>query len=260
MAAAVADTGRYLYAVTGSLDPGRVRDAAGLRDQPLELVTLRDLVAVVSDVPLAEFDEQALKRNLENMEWLEEVARRHDEVVRDVARHGPTAPLRLATICRDDEGVRRLLEEWYADIEQVLARIEGRGEWSVKVIVPPEDEPAAGGTPAAGQTGGGAAYLRAKKAQGEARRERQERVARLGDDVHARLVEATVASRLLRPQDPGLSGHVGAMVLNGAYLVEQREAEAFATLVGQVADAHPGVTVECGGPWPPYSFAVLERA
>lgn len=256
----MAESGRYLYAVGRRLDPEALSGVRGLRDRPLEQVPLGDLTAVVSTVPLAEFGEEPLKRNLESLPWLEEVARAHDRVVQEVARHGPTAPLRLATICVDDASVRARLAEWLPELERVLSRVEGRAEWSVKVIVPPEGEPvAAAGAGSDGADAGGAAYLRRKKAQSEARRERQERNTVIGDRVHDELAAAAVASRLLRPQDPQLTGHVGSMVLNGAYLVDEDANDAFTERVADIARAHPDLTVECGGPWPPYSFAVLEQ-
>ena len=91
---------------------------------------------MVSDVPLAEFGEEALKRNLESLPWLEKVARGHDEVVRAVAACGPAAPLRLATIFHDDDAVRRRLDEWHDALVEVLDRVDGRAEWSVKVLAP----------------------------------------------------------------------------------------------------------------------------
>ena len=49
------------------------------------------------------------------------------------------------------------------------------------------------------------------------------------------------------------------MVANDAYLVEVGDAEAFARAVASMADAHPELSVELTGPWPPYSFAVIEE-
>ena len=46
---------------------------------------------------------------------------------------GP-APLRLATICLDDAGVRARLDEWHHALVQALDRVEGRFEWSVKAF------------------------------------------------------------------------------------------------------------------------------
>jgi len=48
------------------------------------------------------------------------------------------------------------------------------------------------------------------------------------------------------------------MVLNGAYLVPIDETEGFAALIDRVRDSTPGALIEAEGPWPPYSFAVLE--
>ena len=104
----MAEHGRYLFAVARGLDPaalaGRARAADGA---PLDLVEHRGLQAVVCDVDLADFGEEALTRNLEDLAWLEEVARGHDDVVRAVAGTAPIAPMRLVTICADDESVRR---------------------------------------------------------------------------------------------------------------------------------------------------------
>jgi hypothetical protein len=252
----VADSARYLYAICRRPDPAALDGVTGLRGAPLELVDHRGLTAVVSDVPLAEFDEQALKQNLERLDWLEGVARAHDTVVQAATLAGPTAPMRLAVICHDDTGVRERLEEWQDGLVEVLDRIEGRAEWSVKVIVDPPDEQSTPEPPAAG---GGADYLRRKKAESDVRRRQRDLASGLADEVHARLSGHVVASRLLQPQDPQLTGHRGDMVLNAAYLVDQEEGERFQALVADVARSHQAVRVELAGPWPPYSFATLDQ-
>lgn len=252
----VAESGRYLYAISRGLEPGALEGVTGLRGAPLELVAHRELAAVVSDVPLAEFDEDALKRNLERLDWLEQVARDHDAVVQAATLAGPTAPLRLAVIFDDDDGVRQRVDELHDELVAVLDRVEGRAEWSVKVLVPPPPEaPGRSGE----AEGGGAAYLRRKKAEGDARRQHQEATGRIGDEVHRELAADVVASRLLQPQDPQLTGHQGSMVLNGAYLVDVDEGDRFAERVRDLAARHPEVRLEAAGPWPPYSFAVLEQ-
>ena len=107
-------TGRYLYAITRGVTNDDVAAAAvGLGGSDVDVVDHRGLQAVVSTVRLEEFGEEGLRRNLEDLAWLETVARGHDAVVQAVAAHGPTAPLRLATICLDDDGVRARLDEWH---------------------------------------------------------------------------------------------------------------------------------------------------
>jgi hypothetical protein len=251
----VTATARYVYAVTRGLPGPSVDGLTGLRGSPVELVPHGDLQAVVTDVPLPEFSEQGLLENLEQLPWLEEVARTHDDVVRAVTAHAPTAPLRLATIFHDDDAVRSRLDEWREALVEVLDRIDGRAEWSVKVLAPPVP----GRTAAADDApASGAEFLRRKKAQAGDAAARQEASSRVAQSVHHELAAIADASRLLPAQDPQLTGHVGQMVLNGAYLVADSVQDTFAERVDALRMEHDEVTLEAGGPWPPYSFAVLE--
>jgi hypothetical protein len=250
-------TGRYLYAVCRGLDPAALESVRGIDGASVELVEHRDLVALVSTVPLTSFGEEALRRNLEDLSWLETVVRSHDAVIHAAAPLAPTAPLRLATVCFDDDAVRARLREWYVALTHVLDRVEGCSEWSVKVLVAPEEpEPAPTGTSAPAS---GAEYLRRKKADAARRTDTTEAAAATARHVHDRLAAQARASRQLPPQDPRLSGYQGTMVLNAAYLVRDTESDRFAELVTALGTEHPEVVVDGRGPWPPYSFAMLEQ-
>ena len=74
------------------------------------------------------------------------------------------------------------------------------------------------------------------------------------------IVSQCVASRQLTPQDPRLTGHEGTMLLNAAYLVETEGEADFVRQLDELVAAHPDLHIECRGPWPPYSFAVLEQS
>jgi hypothetical protein len=215
----------------------------------------------VSTVSLAEFGEEPLRQNLEELVWLERTARQHDEVVRVAADHGATAPLRMLTICHDDAGVRERLDEMHDDLTAALARVEGRHEWSVKVVLPPSEaaRTETSGSVAAPSPPGGAAYLRAKKAAAQSRREGEDTAARAAQEVHEALSRLSVASRRLRPQDPRLTGIPGTMTLNAAYLVEDAESADFAGAAAQLAEQQPQVQIRVDGPWPPYSFTMTEE-
>ncbi|MGH3444106.1 MAG: GvpL/GvpF family gas vesicle protein, partial [Nocardioidaceae bacterium] len=191
-------------------------------------------------------------------DWLERVARGHDDVVQAVARVGPVAPLRLATICLDDDAVRARLAEWGPELRQALDRVEGRVEWSVKVYAP-SPGPAEGPAPAATGTGTGTDYLRRKRTLSQSRRSAEEHGAKTAGEIHEELARRSVASRQLAAQDARLTGHQGTMTLNGAYLVPEADVDAFAHEVDRLAGEHAGVRIESHGPWPPYSFATLEQ-
>ncbi|MFC7494233.1 MULTISPECIES: GvpL/GvpF family gas vesicle protein [unclassified Nocardioides] len=244
-----------MYAVCRGLDTDIVQTVRGIDGAPVELVEHQDLVALVSTVPLSSYGEEALRRNLEDLQWLETVVRSHDDVIHAAAVRAPTAPLRLATVCFDDDAVRARLREWYVALTAVLDRVQGCSEWSVKLLVPAEAaQPVETSAPASG-----AEYLRRKKSDAARRTVTADAAAETAQHVHERLESLARDSRQLPPQDPRLSGHQGTMVLNAAYLVGNDDAEEFAGLVAALAAEHPDVVIDGRGPWPPYSFAMLEQ-
>ncbi|MFI1192863.1 GvpL/GvpF family gas vesicle protein [Micromonospora sp. NPDC020750] len=247
--------GRWLHGVAREADRAMLAAVTGMDGGPLRAVPAAGLVAVVSTAPLAEYGEEALRRNLEDLTWLERAARTHHEVVAALSRAGAVVPTRLATVYRDERGVARLLAERRAELAATLDRLTGRAEWGVKgYAVPGATVHAATGGGAAPE-GAGVAYLRRRRAELTARDEGQRAAAEAATAVHDALAGYTVAARRHAPQDRRLSGAPTAMVLNGAYLVDVPTLGGFTGLVAALAGRHPEVRLELTGPWPAYSFA-----
>ncbi|CAM3113863.1 GvpL/GvpF family gas vesicle protein [Saccharomonospora xinjiangensis] len=262
-------TGLWLYAVARGFDPAPLEDLRGVAGAPVRDVRVRDedtreeLSAVVSPVSLDEFGEQALRRNLEDLDWLSATARAHDAVVAAVSAAATAAvPLRLATVSFDEDRVRDLVTRNRAEFVTTLNALTGRTEWGVKVYTDPGRLAPASTTASAESSSGGAgaAYLRRRKAALSARETGEQVAAEHAERLHARLAGAAVADRRHPPQDPKLSGERAHMVLNGAYLVDDDRAAAFAELVRELDAEHDAVRVELTGPWPPYSFAAVGQA
>ncbi len=250
------EQGRYLYAVTRDVDAARLSGITGLDGVPLEVVRCDELVGVVSTVDLARYGEDALRANLEHLDWLSQVARQHDAVVAALSTHGPVAPMRLATIFHDDHRVVERLRETYDALTAALDRVQGSHEWSVKVLV--DEAAVVDGADSAPATSG-AEYLRRKKEAADARVGAATRANALAVEVHEALSSVSRASRRLPAQDRQLSGHQGTMVLNGAYLVPDEGGARFEETLDALRRTHPGPVLDCQGPWPPYSFSVLEE-
>ncbi|RIQ21486.1 GvpL/GvpF family gas vesicle protein, partial [Jiangella rhizosphaerae] len=165
----MSETASYLYAVAAPVGDDVLGGLRGVAGEPVRAVRHRDLVAVVGTVDVGSdgaFGEEALARNLNDLDWLEAAARAHHAVIDGVARAVPAAPLRLATIVADDDGVRDRLERWHDGLRRALDEIAGRAEWSVKVYAPETSAPdaVAEPVPAAGAPGSGAAYLLRRRA------------------------------------------------------------------------------------------------
>ncbi|HZX05776.1 GvpL/GvpF family gas vesicle protein [Kribbella sp.] len=250
----MADSGSYIYAAGRHVgDLGGVR---GLRDAPLRVVSRGDLDAIVSTVDLQEFGEAPLRQHLEDLGWLEEVARVHDRVVRAAwTATGAVAPFRLATICTTDEAVRGRLTALYDELTAALDRVAGRSEWTVKAFFAGQPDPAE-----AGDVTTGTAYLMRRRQQVDRQHQAAVDAQAVADDIHRRLAGSADACRRLPPQDRRLTGYAEPMILNGAYLVDDREPDSFRLTVEELAVSRPGVRLTLDGPWPPYSFTSLESA
>jgi hypothetical protein len=262
--------GVWLHAIARDLDPARLAGLAGISGEPVRSIRSAGLDAVVSPVDLAEYGEDALRRNLEDIAWLESTARAHHEVVSAVGGVGSVLPARLATVYESAARVAEVVAERRQEFVAALDRLVDRAEWGVKAFAVP-DTRAAGTIPAAtipaatvpagelgGAGGAGAAYLRRRRAQLAAREIVQRAALDSVEAVHGALERRADAATRHRPRDRRLSSDPGAMLLNGAYLVETRRAAAFADAVGELAEHHPAISLQLTGPWPPYSFVALD--
>jgi hypothetical protein len=260
--------GRYVYCVVAAGEQLALEEQQGVDGRAgLELVGDERLGAVVSTVPLEEFGAQALRRNLEDMAWLERTARAHQAVL-DRVMDGVAAvvPMRLCTIFDDDEHVGEMLLREREVLLGALERVRDHSEWSVKVLADPGAVAAAArasSAAAAPQEGPGAghAYLARKRAERSLKDRGRELLETAAEAIHTRLSAEAEASTLLPPQRGELSGRPGEMVLNGAYLVHRERIEAFKAAVDELRQAQRelGLELELGGPWAPYNFVAAEQ-
>jgi hypothetical protein len=191
-------------------------EVPGLDDAPLELVHVAGLDLVVSKAePTAEISREALLR--------------HAEVVEELMQASEAVlPAQLGRAFRDDAELERTVREQAPKLTRALQDVRGCVEFGLRAI---PDEPVET------DASSGAEYMRARLGE-------MHRQDRLVADLHeplARLARATTLQRR--------GGE-----LNAAYLVATDDVDDFRQAVAR-AEAAPGVTVVCTGPWPPYSFA-----
>jgi hypothetical protein len=291
------ETGVWAYAITedrhlsgadGGVDLSWLM---GVGEAKVRTTTGSGLTALVSDVSLAEFGETALRENLEDLDWLDEVAREHHYVIDAAVRLFPLLPVRLATVYSGDAAVCAALTEHNSQLLDALRRVGGRVEWGVKAYATPEEEPgavpkpapsprpesakaepgktepgsAAGSRAGAGPgpdagpgSGAGLAYLKRRRSQLHAARESKVAAVSSAQALHADLTAKATDTRLHPPQSAQLSGIRQPMLLNAAYLLNPSDGVSFTAAVAGQATAHPELRIELTGPWPPYSFAGVD--
>jgi hypothetical protein len=237
----------------------------GVEQGPVERVEAGELAALVSRVPLADFGEEPLRRNLNDLPWLERVARAHEEVLERALQTTTIAPLRLCTIYESEAGVRAMLERESASFLELLERLEGRQEWGVKLLLDAArlTDEARARSPEAdtleaqlAESSEGGAYMLRRRLERHLSEVADSLAAEVARHVHARVQDWAVDAVTRPAQNRDLSGHEGEMVLNGAYLIEADRVEGLRELVGELESHHRalGARIELTGPWPPYNF------
>ncbi|MFH8736478.1 MULTISPECIES: GvpL/GvpF family gas vesicle protein [unclassified Streptomyces] len=249
----------YAYAVARDAD-GLAEYAATLSGvgESVALVTSdRDasIVLVVSRVGADDFQEAALKRHLEDMAWLEAVARAHHSVIDALATRTDVLPLRLATVYLDNARAREVLDDRAAVFDEQLTRLAGHVEWGVKIYADPSAPTPAPATAEAGALSPGRAYLLQRKAQKGVRDQVYRAAQQAAERVELAGRRFAVGRARHRVQQGDLATTGDENVLNDAYLVSMDHAESFRSEAARAAEGLQGVRVEITGPWAPYSFA-----
>ncbi len=239
----------YVYAIAPTAVP-----VEGVRWVPHE-----GLSAAVSDVPEAEYNEQALNANIADMQWLGPKAIAHQDINQRLHDASDAlVPLAFGTVFTDDGRVKAMLREQAAGLREQLERVRGCSEWVVAVhrtaapdanssthvqelkkeieVAPP-----------------GRAHLLRKRlteVEREATRELEHDAAqrildvlqRVAADVYVEPLPSEVAERPL---------------LRASVLVPRTDEGAFIKQVERLSDQW--LQVQLTGPWPAYRFGGLRH-
>ena len=222
----------------------------------VEAVVEGHLAALLSRVPLDEYGDEQLRRHLEDINWLERVARAHEAVQQGAMAQGPLVPLRMCTIYRDLGGVRRILQDQADLFTDNLAAVEDCSEWGVKVFLDLRRIPAP--SPAVPEGGGssGADYLAGRQRERDRVKDVDELSLRAAEEVHRAVSVLARQERANPVQRAEAHGRDAEMILNQAYLLEDERIEQLQSTVAELSErwAPQGLLVELTGPWPPYNF------
>jgi hypothetical protein len=253
--------GQYVYGITLT-PPGLPDELPGVDPEfSVTFIAEQDLAAIVSPVSLADFGDERLRENLNDVSWLESKARAHEDVLDAALQRGTVVPMRLCTIYSGEEQVREMLRSERDALLDALRRLEGKSEWGVKLIaelgaLERSATERAGVDHDGPDASPGAAYMDRKRRLARSREEEMELADDWADAVHDQLAAAACDALMNPLQRPDVSGYEGDMLLNGVYLVEDHRLEEFRDLVDRLRDEYRavGAAVDLTGPWPAYNF------
>jgi hypothetical protein len=232
----------------------------------LELIQSKELTAIVSQVPLSSYSEEALAQRLSDAAWTAVRAMRHEQVVEHFAKRTSVVPLRFGTIYLDRSGVEGMLIEKREHLTSIIQRLKDREEWGVNVYcdratlldnitsVSPRLREM---TESARAAPPGQSYLMQKKVEALRADETKAEVARAADEVERILRDQSDGSVRLRILKVETTEH-GELKAKFAFLVSRSRFEDFRNEAEQLAQQleASGIRIELTGPWPPYNFAI----
>lgn len=259
----------YAYAIA------RPKAGEGLAHEPITGVDPRyrvravghgDLVALVSDVSLAEYDLDQLRVRLQDAAWLELLAISHQKVMSALLDHFTLLPLKLCTLYTDEANIHAALEADGPWFRATLDQVEGAREWGVKAFCDqkalctyaqrhvPQLRALVDSLEAASA---GARYMLDKRLQRASQQAADDLRQRELGEIKRRLASVARAVQLSSPQSAQIHGHKDDMVLNGAYLVGEMELESFLAALDELSEEYQGhgFSFVLTGPWPAYSFS-----
>lgn len=226
----------YVYGVTrtgGEPLPGAL---VGVEGHPVQIVGDGDLQVVTSRVS-ARFRDLAEAPG----EDVVTAVRRHDDVLREVARDRSLLPVRFGTVLADEAAVDDLLADPDGALRRALVQVDGADEWVLSVTATNPDTDSV--VDEQGLSPGHAFFARRRSAEQQHQLARSSAVA-VAREVDARLRELARDFRPLALRGPDV-------VARGAYLVPREVTDQFI----RTTQSHGEGRVEVQGPLPPYRFA-----
>jgi hypothetical protein len=208
--------------------PAVVPETAGIDDAPLRAVSLVDPIEAVVTEMAAEIrpTDEAILAHARVVEAVSDV---NDAVL----------PMRFSRGVVDEDELRRRLGGREHELSDALAHVAGCVEVGLRLIAGVDAAPQP--PPASGRE-----YM-------ERRRGDVSRAEQVAGELSASLAALArdSVSRILAKSD---------VLLTAAYLVPRAELERFDSAVSAAAKRWPDLELVRTGPWPPYSFALLDPA
>ena len=256
------EVGWYLYALLSHEDLPPVTGIDG--GSPLSLIAENGIAALASPVSLAEFGAEALRRNLDDVRWLEEKARLHESIVEAALAKGPVLPMKFGTIFLDVERIREVIRGSAQRMREALEFLTDKEEWGVKAFANREalrasvlrsDPVLLALSREASTKPPGQAFLLKRRIEERASAKSLEREELLTRDC-LEAIERTVVDLTANPPLVPEAMQAETLVLNLACLVKREGAEAFLAGVEQWNRSYgeDGFRLVTSGPWPPYHF------
>jgi hypothetical protein len=240
-------------------------------------IAYKDIEAVVREVDLEKFSsEEIAKRAKEDIGWITDQAKAHEKIIeramkRKQSAYGSTAlrlygsviPMKFGTIFKDKASLENTLKNNYRKFKNLLKKLEGREEWSVKIYIKEDklkESLKKGNKKIRAQdnrrksSATGIDYFEELEVEKMVDEALEKEAEKLASKIFNELSKISFTARKNNILPKEFVGKEEPMILNCAYLVEKKNLKSFDKKVQAIRRLYPECIVECTGPWPAYNF------
>ena len=209
------------------------------------------LWAIVQSVPEAEYNETALSRGLQNLDWVSPRAIAHERVIESLLSAQALLPMPLFTLFTSDDRAVQHVQSDATRIRRLLKRVEGKIEWGLRLTF---DQQAARAKLSSRPVTSGREFLARKRDVLSISRTRVKEAEGAADRVYKAMSRLATAARRRTSLERAALG--SRLLLDAAFLVPIGKSGAFRSALRQQTRGlrATGIAVSLTGPWPAYNF------
>jgi hypothetical protein len=252
----------YLYCITKDRSPSYDFADLGIKARP---VYFQGTYAVISSVSPDDFSEDNLKKHLTDMGWVEKNTRLHEKVIEEIMKDQVVLPFKFGTVFECEANVGKLLKTNNAEFKAVLALLDGKEEWGLKIYCDSgyfkdalcrENERIKEKDKEITAAGKGKAYFLKKKKDEIIKDIINEKISEYTKDCFERLKITVVDTKINNILPKEVTEKQEDMVLNAAFLINNKRIKEFENVLAYLKAKYTdqGLIFDCTGPWPPYNF------
>ncbi len=256
----------YLYGITQTKVSQRNFQDMGVK---VYSIYSQGTYAIVSQVSSDEFSEENFKKNLANMEWIEKQARQHERIIEKIMELATVLPFKLGTIFQSEGNVKKLLRVFGPEYKKMLADLEYKEEWGLKIycdieqfkaILEQQDERVQEKEQEIASCSKGKAYFLRKKKDELLKGLVSERISEDTKDCFERLKKPSLKAKVNRILPKEVTEKKEEMIFNAAFLVNKKRLKECDEILTYLRTQYSpkGLEFDWTGPWPAYNFCSLE--
>lgn len=232
-------------------------------------ISMGDITAIGSDVREEEYSEEVIKDKMNNdMEWLQEKAMHHHDVLAALQNKYTVIPMKFCTIYKSKSSMEQQIGASRKKINDSFLKVMGNEEWNLKIYYDGTKlkEHLRNSHPGIAakkeeirKLPPGRQFFEKRKLDQHLDQEVEREINKRCEDIHNQLTQFSDYSTVKKNLSKEVTGKIYDMSWNSVYLIPLPQVEAFLEDIQEKKQSYEefGLQMEASGPWPAYHFANL---